>query len=103
MDSFPEKVIGIFVAFALHVLRQRHADRAGFGRIGQHAHRADHGGHQLLRAFHPVPVFAYGLKCIIGGGLQACRLFHLLQNRVWLACGERVARKKKQGDVVDRR
>jgi len=92
VHAFLEEVVRVIPGFALHILRQRQRDRAGFGRIGQHAHGIDTGGHQLLRAADAIPVFADGAEGVVGADAEIVALLNLLQHRIGLTGGEDVAR-----------
>ncbi|MNS90636.1 hypothetical protein D3C72_1246930 [compost metagenome] len=85
MHTLLEEIVRVVIGFALHVLRQAQRHRAGFRRIGQHAHRIDAGAHQLFRAHYAVPVLAHRTEGVIGADAEIVRLFNLLQHRVRLA------------------
>jgi hypothetical protein len=92
----------IIVGLALHVLGQRHRHRAGLGRIGEHPHGVDHGGHQLLGTADPVPVAAHRLEGVAGGDVAVVGQFHLLQHRIRLPAGVRVAGQEQHRQPVHR-
>ena len=102
MDTFFQKFFGEVIAFALNVLRQGNADRAGTRRIGQHAHRVEHGAHQLFGTGDSVPIAANGFVSVVGGCRKGVHLFKLLKHGVGLAGGKRIRREQKQRNLVDR-
>ena len=101
MHPFLEEIIGVIVAFALHILGKGHADRAGLRRVGQHTHGLHQSRHQLLGAGDPIPEFTHRAERIVGGDAGAIALLQLLQHRVRLADGEGIAGQQQQGDAVD--
>ena len=101
MDALLEEVIRERKALALYVLR--HGDDCGAAvcGIGQHAHRVDHGAHQLLRTGDAVPVLGNRLKAVGSGDGQVGRNFELLEHRVRLAGRKGVGREQQERDVID--
>ena len=100
VNTFAEKADRIVVGLSFHILRHGDAYCAGVGRVGEHAHGADHRAHQLFRARNAVPVAADGAESIVCGEGEVVSLFHLLQHRVRLAAGVHIAGQDQYGDVV---
>ena len=99
-DTLCKEGFGIVIGFALDILRDRDADRAGVCRIGQGAEGRDHCAHQLLGAHDAVPVTADRPEGVVGRDRQIVHLLDLLQHRVRLAAGVDVAGQDQDRDIV---
>ena len=86
-----EQVDGPVVGLGLHVLRQRDGRGTGLGRIGQHPHRAQQCGRQLLGPPHPVEEPGHRTERVVDRDVVPVRLFQLLQHRRGDPGGEDVA------------
>ncbi|MBP2672768.1 MAG: hypothetical protein H6Q85_2834 [candidate division NC10 bacterium] len=102
VDALPQELFRIVVRFPLHILREGQRDRAGLGRIREHAHGVDAGAHELFRARDPIPVPAHRLERVVGRHVGVEELLHLLEDRIGLPAGEDVSGKEEHRDAVHR-
>ena len=100
VHAFLQEIVGVVPGFGLYILGQGQGHRAGFSRVGQHAHGVDSRGHQLLGAVDAVPVFAHGTEGVVGADAQVVELLDLLQHRVGLTAGIDIAGQQQQRDAV---
>ena len=96
-----EELLGPVVRLGLHVLRQRDRHRAGLGRVGEHPHRAQQGGGQLLGPPHPVEEPRQRAERVVDAHVVAVGLLQLLQHGAGDAGGEDVAGQQQHRDAVD--
>ncbi len=95
-----EELLGHLERLRLDILRQRDRDGAGLDRIGEHPHRRQCDGRQLLRAIHPIEEPRHrpeGIRDLHG---RVVRQLDLLQYRVGHAGGERVAGQQQRRQPV---
>ncbi len=100
MDPLLEEGLGVVVCFALHVLGDSQAHRAGVGWVRQHPEGGEESAHELLGTDDAVPIAADGSKGVVGGDGQVVDLLDLLQHRVRLAAGVHVAGQDQHRDIV---
>ncbi|MNC22720.1 hypothetical protein D3C75_707270 [compost metagenome] len=102
VNALAEEIQGIVPGLRLDILRQRDGNRPGVGLISQHTHRVQQSRHQLFRPADPVPIFAHGLEGVIDRDRQIMGMFHLLQHRIGLTGGKRIAGKQQNRDLISR-
>ncbi|MNB79324.1 hypothetical protein D3C75_260580 [compost metagenome] len=102
MHPSAEEVGRIIPGLPLHILRQRNRHGTSVCLIGQHPHRIQQCGHQLLRPVDPVPVFAHRLEGIVHRNRQVVRMLHLLQHRIGLAGSKGIARQQQHRNLIGR-
>ena len=86
----------------LDVLRQRERHRAGLGGIGEHAHRLERCGNELLRTLDTVEEARHGPEAVVDRQRRVVRRLELLEDRMRRAGRERVPWQQEHGQPVDR-
>ena len=98
-----EQLLRPVVGLGLHVLRQADGDGAGLGRIGQHPHRRQQRGDELLGALDAVPVAGDRAQRVVDRDVVGARVLEFLQHGAGRASGEDVAGQQQHGQPADRR
>ena len=97
-----KELLGPVVGLRLDVLGQGDDRGARFGGVGEHPHRTEQRGRQLLRAPHTVEEPGHRPEGVVDRDVVRHRMFELLEHRVGDARGEQVARQEQHGQPVDR-
>ena len=97
-----EELLGPVVGLRLDVLGQGDDRGARFGGVGEHPHRTEQSGRQLLRAPHTVEEPSHRPEAVVDRDVVRHRMFELLEHRVGDARGEQIARQEQHGQPVDR-
>ncbi len=96
-----EQLIRPVVRLGLHVLRQGQGDRPGLRRVGQHPHRGQQRGRQLLRPPDPVEEHRHRAQRVVDRHVVAGRVLEFLQHRPGLPGSEHVTRQQQHRQPVD--
>ncbi len=81
-DALGEELLRPVVGLRLHVLGEGQRDRAGLGRVGEHAHGVQRGRDQGLGAGDPVEVLRHGAQGVVDRHVRLGRVLQLLEQRV---------------------
>ena len=92
--------LGPIIRLGLHVLAEGQADRAAFGRVGHHAHRAGQCRQQMFRPGDAVEIPHDRAKAVVRADRAVAKPFDLLQDRVGPSAGKDVARDEQDGQTV---
>ncbi len=101
-DAPLEQLLRPVERLGLDVLGQRERHGAGLGRIGQHPHRGQQRGRQLLGPVDPVPEARHRPEGVVDRHVVGGRVLELLQHRRGDPGGEDVARQEQHRQPVDR-
>ena len=97
-----QELIGHLERLGLHVLGHRQRHRAGLGRVGQHAHRLERGGDQLLGPLEALIEARHRTEAVVDRHRGVVRQLEHLEHGMRRAGGERVAGQQQHREAVDR-
>ena len=95
-----EEFLGVVVGFRLHVLGQRQRHRPTLGGVREHAHRLRQALQDLLGPGNPIPPAGHRPETVIHAQGRLGKTLDLLQDRVWPAAREDIARQQQERQPV---